>query len=49
LHILRESSVEQALSRYQNPEEIPEANIKKLKTIGVAEFERVFYPDDLQK
>ena len=34
LHILRESSVEQALSRYQNPEEIPEANIKKLKTMA---------------
>ena len=49
LHILRESSIEQALSFHQNPEKIPETNIQKLKAMGVTEFDRVFYPDDFQK
>jgi len=44
LHILRESSVERALSGYTNPERIPEANIRTLTAIGVAEFERIFNP-----
>ena len=42
LHILRESSVEQALSRYPNPDQIPEKNIKKLTSMSLIEFNRIF-------
>jgi hypothetical protein len=42
LQILRESSVEQVLSRYTNPEQIPEKNIQKLKAMEISDFERIF-------
>jgi len=42
LHILRESSVEQALSRYPDPDQIPEKNIKKLTSMSLIEFNRIF-------
>jgi hypothetical protein len=45
LHILRESSVEQALSGYTNPERIPEANIRTLSAIEATEFDLIFKPD----
>ena len=48
LHILRESTLESALSRYQNPEKIPEANIERLKAMDATEFERIFNPGDIQ-
>ena len=47
LHILRESSVERALSSYANPECIPQANIRKLTAIEVTEFDLIFKPDQL--
>ena len=34
LHILRESSVEKVIDHYENIDDIPEINIKKLKDIG---------------
>ena len=45
LHILRESSVERALSGFANPERIVEANIRTLTAIEVTEFEHIFKPD----
>jgi len=45
LHILRESSVERALSGYTNPERIAEANIRTLTAIELAEFDLIFKPD----
>ena len=45
LHILRESSVERALSGYAHPERIPQANIRTLAAIEVTEFDRIFKPD----
>lgn len=34
LHVLRESSVEKAIEHYENIDDVPEINIKKLKDIG---------------
>ena len=34
LHILRESSVELAIKHYDNIDDVPEQNIKRLKKIG---------------
>lgn len=34
LHVLRESSIEKAVTHYKNIEDIPENNIKKLRQIG---------------
>jgi hypothetical protein len=34
LHLIRESDLEQALASYQNIEQVPENNIKKLREIG---------------
>jgi len=34
LHLIRESSLEKAIANYPNSEQIPENNIKKLRTIG---------------
>ena len=45
LHILRESSVEQALSVYPNPERIPETNIRTLKAMDPTEFDLIFNSD----
>ena len=39
LHILRESSVEAALKNFKNPENIPAANISKLKKLGLAKMQ----------
>jgi len=36
VHILRESSVENALSTYSEPEKIPERNIKLTRNLGLA-------------
>jgi hypothetical protein len=35
LHLLRESSLEQALAHYPNPEMIPENNIKLTRELGL--------------
>ncbi|MCO6476490.1 MAG: DUF1415 domain-containing protein [Phaeodactylibacter sp.] len=35
LHLLREESIERALERYIDPEEIPERNIEKMRELGV--------------
>jgi hypothetical protein len=45
LHILRESSVERALSGYSNPERIAETNIRTLTAIEATEFDLIFKPD----
>ena len=45
LHILRESSVDRALSGYSNPERIAEANIRTLTAIEATEFDLIFKPD----
>ena len=45
LHILRESSVERALSVYSNPERIPEVNIRTLTAMEATEFDLIFKPD----
>ena len=42
LHILRESSIERALSGYPDPDQIPEKNIKKLNRMSLIEFNRIF-------
>ncbi len=39
LHILRESSIEQAISNYPNIDDVPENNIKKLQEIGYQEMQ----------
>jgi hypothetical protein len=49
LHILRESSVELALSRYQDPGEIPEVNIAKLEAMDKTEFDHIFNPENAFK
>ena len=49
LHILRESSVTRAVSRYKDPEKIPETNIRTLKAVDSMEFDRVFNPPHLPK
>ena len=42
LQILRESSVERALSGHPDPGQIPENNIRRLTEMEPAEFERIF-------
>ncbi len=39
LHILRESSMEQALANYPDPEQIPIRNIKKSRELGEIKFQ----------
>ncbi len=39
LHILRESSMEQALANYPDPEQIPLRNIKKSRELGKIKFQ----------
>jgi len=39
LHLLRESSLEQALEHYSNPELIPEQNIKKARQLGLEKMQ----------
>ncbi|MFT6388030.1 MAG: hypothetical protein ACJAUP_001403 [Cellvibrionaceae bacterium] len=43
LHILREASVEQALNRFDEPESIPERNIRTMNTLSETEKQRYFY------
>lgn len=42
LHLLRESSLEQALSHYENPEKIPENNIQLAHEWGVEKMKTLF-------
>ncbi len=39
LHLLRESSLEQALKDYPNPESIPEHNLKLTRKLGLAKMQ----------
>ncbi len=41
LHILREASLERALAKIEDPEAIPESNIRLAKEQGAAIFERI--------
>ena len=41
LHLLRESSLEAALSKYEQPERIPENNIKKATNLGLEKLRSV--------
>ena len=49
LHILRESSVELVLSRYQDPDKIPEVNIARLEAMDATEFDHIFNPENSLK
>lgn len=40
LHLIREKSLEDALTNYPNIEQVPEDNIKKLQKIGYPEMQR---------
>lgn len=40
LHVIRESSLEKAISHYPNIEQVPENNIKKLRAIGYREMQK---------
>ena len=40
-HLIREASLEQALSGYPNPESIPQRNIAKLRDLGLTEIRRI--------
>lgn len=42
LHILRESSVTQAMSAHPDSSRIPETNLQTLRAMDTAEFDRVF-------
>ncbi|MEN8177935.1 MAG: DUF1415 domain-containing protein [Pseudomonadota bacterium] len=39
-HLIREASLERALSSYPNPELIPQRNIEKLRSLGLTEIQR---------
>jgi hypothetical protein len=41
-HILRETSLENALQHYPHPERIPQRNIEKLRELGIAEIQNLF-------
>ncbi len=45
LHLLRESSLEQAIEHYPEVEEIPERNIRKLRSLDDVSFKAIFKPD----
>ncbi len=45
LHVLRESSLEQAIEHYPGVEEIPERNIRKLRSLDDISFKAIFEPD----
>jgi hypothetical protein len=45
LHVLRESSLEQAIEHYPEVEEIPERNIRKLRSLDDISFNAIFKPD----
>lgn len=39
LHLLREASLEKALAVFPNPEQIPERNIERMRTMGLASLQ----------
>lgn len=39
LHLLRESSIEQAVANYPNPEQIPQRNIELTRSLGLAKVQ----------
>jgi hypothetical protein len=39
-HLIREASLERGLADYPNPESIPQRNIAKLRSLGLAEMQR---------
>jgi hypothetical protein len=41
LHLLRESSIERAVSSYDDIEQVPEDNIKKLRKIGHDKLQQI--------
>ena len=41
LHLLRESSIQRAVSSYDDIEQVPENNIRKLREIGVEEMQQI--------
>ena len=41
LHLIRESSIEKAVSHYPNIEQVPENNIKKLQEIGFKKMQQM--------
>jgi len=45
LHVLRESSLEQAIEHYPGAAEIPERNIRKLRSLDDILFDAIFKPD----
>lgn len=42
LHLLREESLEKAIARYPNPEQIPETNIKRVQDLNQVERKALF-------
>jgi len=42
LHLLRESSLEQAIEKYPNVDDIPQRNIKTLNTLSDQQFAQIF-------
>ncbi len=45
LHVLRESSLEQAIEHYPEVAEIPTRNIRKLRSLDDISFKAIFTPD----
>ena len=41
LHILREASIEQALAGFENPDQIPERNIRTMEKLGAEQMQAV--------
>ena len=41
IHILRESSIEEALKHFPHPEQIPEKNIETARKIGLHEMQKI--------
>jgi len=42
LHLIREDSIEDVLSKYPNPEAIPETNIKRMQSLTQQDKLRLF-------
>ena len=42
LHLIREKSIEEALSRFPNPERIPERNVGRVCSLGTLDKRRLF-------
>lgn len=41
-HLLREESLEKSLSRYSNPEDIPERNMKTMRSLSAEQLRQLF-------